>query len=381
MPGKTHLYALLTGLINAKSFDLTAEIVAKACQLLLSTIAVGDMVKARLTLHYLVELANVNVIFPSEVITLYELLLNEALGDDAPSPMDGAQQDAVVYLLLSSLPYVCALLADKVPEDLARIFATVQAYMEARDAGAAYDILLPLRPNPVTLEAEQDQGQGAEEGLVMDELELLYSQLAECQANGWQVAVLDMQLVGAYEHVLQVGIQHEFNLDSVLGSAASAAMPLRLHATPRLWIFVDSVNCSANQIAHLPPSLDINRHVMETVAGDIITLFALNHKEGSAQLLQLEHVFSHPFLHDHGYSVLESVVETLFRQLLALPSSKEKGVYYATLLMDLIREDKRVPSMMGRVVRILYGKLDAGPAGSSPSHGMDVELIRRLVDW
>lgn len=119
--------------------------------------------------------------------------------------------------------------------------------------------------------------------------------------------------------------------------------------------------------------------MLEDVIYDIIRIFSQNHNEVTTMLLNLDSFFDAFFLEDGKFQYLASAVETLFAELLRLPRSGERPMYYATILMDLIKAKMAyVPKMLGRAIRITFSRLDG------PEHvggGMDVEAVRRLSEW
>lgn len=105
----------------------------------------------------------------------------------------------------------------------------------------------------------------------------------------------------------------------------------------------------------------------------MIQIFALNHTEASKILLQLPNYCPE---YAAQLNVYQSLVEGILMEMLRLPRPQEKIVYYSTLLMDLCKGAlDKVPSAMGRALKVVFERMDA-PAG-----GMDVECIRRLSEW
>jgi nuclear cap-binding protein subunit 1 len=113
---------------------------------------------------------------------------------------------------------------------------------------------------------------------------------------------------------------------------------------------------------------------MTDIVSDTIHLFSLNHTECSRLLLDIGNKFNKQYITKKGYVVYEAVVEGIFTQLLTFPVVLEKSVYYSTLLMDLCRTSiDKVPSIFGRIMRTIYGRLDNDGC-------MDVQAINRISE-
>ena len=112
---------------------------------------------------------------------------------------------------------------------------------------------------------------------------------------------------------------------------------------------------------------------MDDTILDTIYLLSHNHIECSQLLLSL------PKYHaDTLYNFHQSIVENLIRELIKLPASQEKSVYYATLLFDLCKNaPDKVPSALGRSIRVLFSRMDDNDRGG----GMDIECVRRFAEW
>jgi nuclear cap-binding protein subunit 1 len=114
---------------------------------------------------------------------------------------------------------------------------------------------------------------------------------------------------------------------------------------------------------------------MDDIAVDTIYLHSHNHIECCQLLLGLPNAHA-----PSSYNFYQSIVENLIRELIKLPASQEKSVYYATLLFDLCKNaPDKIPSAMGRSIRVIFSRMDSKSNG--PSGGMDVECIRRFADW
>lgn len=124
--------------------------------------------------------------------------------------------------------------------------------------------------------------------------------------------------------------------------------------------------------------LSVNRFILDDTITDTIRKFSLNHKECATLLLNTAHHFSTNYLTKHGHQVFESVVECIFAELFKLPQTKERSIYYNTLIIDLCKESlDKIPSVLGRSFKLLFSRLD----GSDNASGMDVEAIKRFAEF
>ncbi|KAJ3283233.1 Nuclear cap-binding protein subunit 1, partial [Blyttiomyces sp. JEL0837] len=144
---------------------------------------------------------------------------------------------------------------------------------------------------------------------------------------------------------------------------------------PLFWAFDDSVNSGETKLVNLPPTSSIQRFIMDDLVVDTIHMLSHNHFECCNILLHMPNFH----INAGGYNFCQAIVENLIRELIKLPASQEKSVYYATLLFDLCKEARdEVPRAMGRSLRTIFSRLDSEKFVGG---GMDVECIRRLGEW
>lgn len=118
----------------------------------------------------------------------------------------------------------------------------------------------------------------------------------------------------------------------------------------------------------------ISRFILEDTMADIIQIYSLNHLEASKILLNTQDFLAADYF--QNFNVYQALVEALITEMVSFPKPDEKIVYYSTLLMDLCKgELKKVPSAMGRALKIMFERMDLS------REGMDVECIRRLSEW
>ncbi|KAI8816755.1 armadillo-type protein [Fimicolochytrium jonesii] len=366
VPQKTCIYGALVRVIESNGSPVAQTFVDVAGDALQTALNANDFRTVKIVLRFLAELMSRAIISPAQLITVYDLFLNVT---NEPG-VQVERADAFVFSILASIPWGAEQLNARAPEELSRIMGTVESYINARrETFSSTDI-------PYALEALSEYRDVPADWpyAPRDRLETLWNQIVDLKtADLWASRILyrldlgPAPAIGQAAHALQ-----EF-------SVTPSLVEVKFSYQPVLRIFDDSLMTPENAIIKLPSTNSISRYILEDMIYDIVRIFSHNHKEASRLLWQLESFLDGFFLEDGKISYLASVVETLFAEMLRLPRSGERGMYYTTLLMDLIKEDiQTVPKMIGRAVRTLYSRLDG------PEHlggGMDVEGIRRLSEW
>ncbi|KAJ3297509.1 Nuclear cap-binding protein subunit 1 [Borealophlyctis nickersoniae] len=362
LPQKASFYGTLTGIVNARNFKTGGAFVRAACDILQQAVNANEFRTVKITLRYIAELVNANVIRPAQLIGLFDVFLTVLSEPNVPV----RRADAFVYVLLATIPWVGSQLRDRTPSELDRVLATVEGYMNSRKQNAPVGIAQALE----ALKTYRD-GEPYNQG---DRLELLWAQILHLKkADDWEAKVL-FKTHSMFEETLGQNLQHE-----LLPVTIPNRHDVKFSYQPKFWVFDDSVHSPENAIIKLPPVFSISRFILDDVAYDIIRIFSLNHKEACRMLRDLETYLNKDYLYDNHYNYMASVTETLFGELFRLPRSQEKSMYYATLLVDLVKEDpKSFPKVLGRAIKILFERLDgSGNLGG----GMDVECVRRFAEW
>ncbi|KAJ3089542.1 Component of the cap-binding complex (CBC), partial [Quaeritorhiza haematococci] len=368
IPLKMGIYSTLVGLLNVKNFDNGRHIINEACDALDEVLRNGDWRGVKLMLRFFAELVNANVILPSTYLGLLDDFL--AILPTTPSTSD-PRPEAVLYCVLAALPWAGQMLQEREPEGLGKVMETARVFMEGR--GQERRVLDAVR-------MYRDCGEGKPFATI-DALDALWAQIQSLQSENWEVPCL---------------LKPHETFDAVLGQGLQKI------------------------ISYLPPCNSISRFILTDLVSDTLHLLSHNHKEGSALLLRFSDLVNKKWLDawntaqrelvqqsesasttsssqpDYGNLTLaQATVETILLDLMKLPKSEEKGVYYATVLCDLCRTaPESVPGSMGRALRVLFGRMDMPFVGADEMEGegevegekamaggMDVECVRRLGDW
>ncbi|KAJ3123155.1 Nuclear cap-binding protein subunit 1 [Physocladia obscura] len=364
IPVKTTIYGCLTGLLNLRDSNLVGLVVEAAFDALNDAALNGDFKALKLLLRYFGELVNAGVITAESYLGL---LSNVVTVVELQSSMKPLLIDAIVASVLGALPWASFYLFKNDSEGLSKLIALVEIYMNRRrdslrfgSLGLVFDSLKVYRDCPPS-----------EPYVQVDKLENLWSQILDLQASNWDETLLMrpenalfLELAGGTKHLLRQFImpQH-IEVSNIPGQE------------PWFWVFDDSVNTPEKILVDLPPTHKIERFIMDDLILDTIHLLSHNHIEAAHFLLNLD-----KFHKDSDYNWYQSIVENLIRELIKLPSSTEMGIYYATLLFDLCKgAPGKVPSAMGRALRIVFSRMDSESGGVGG--GMDVECVTRFGEW
>ncbi|KAJ3193157.1 Nuclear cap-binding protein subunit 1 [Irineochytrium annulatum] len=359
LPMKYSVYAGLTALLNAKNHELVQEVVDTAMSSMDDALFRGDFRSLKLLLRYFGELANSNVILASSFLEILENLFTML---SAPNLASGIV-DSMLYVILGALPTVAAKLAKLHEAEFAAILTKIDNYLATRRTthvaqALIFDCLKLYRDCPTDAPYKD-----------IDRLESLWQQMVAFQQSGY-TSLLNLRLHDIIESEL-VDCQPHNLRPLAVPSSLDGFKAVELF--PISWIFDDvSIMNGEIRLASLPPTSSIDRFIMDDVVIDTIYLTSHNHTECVQLLLALPEYYA-----ETSYSFIDATAENLFRELLRLPVSHEKSVYYATLFIDLCKAvPEKVPSAMGRSLRLLYSRMDLAGGG-----GLDVECIRRLGDW
>ncbi|KAI8802519.1 armadillo-type protein [Cladochytrium replicatum] len=357
LPMKTSVYGTLSGILNAKNFDLGAEIVGAASDQLEEALRNGNWIKVKLLLRFFGELLNSNVIFPDTFIKLIDDLLT-SLNDGATKPL---LADVVVHSVLGSLPWVGATLWERSNESFSRILSQLETYVNARahTARAPLSALSPYRGASEKTPYPQE-----------DPINYLWSIVVHLKDDHWTAYILNRPWV-QFEDVLAHALQHE--LRSFTLPEHEVALPF---LPPAFWILDDEV---IEAEFKLPPIHHVARYILSDTIADLIDFMSHNHTELATRYLQegkLAVFYNLDWIQEEKYVLTAAIVEATFSEILKLPSSRQRPVFYAHLLFDLMPNPK-AQKMIGRCIKTLVSRMDS----DVPVGGMDLECVKRFTEW
>ncbi|KAL2649459.1 hypothetical protein R1flu_017587 [Riccia fluitans] len=360
LPHKDPLYGTLTGLINLENTDFVGRVVKQVHDNIQAALDSGNCNKLRILMRFLTTLMCSNVIAPVSLIEVFETLVSSAattIDEDGGNPAWQPRADFYVFCILASLPWGGLELAERVPEDLERVLAGVEAYLtlRKRNAGSALSAF--------NIQEDGTESTGDQE----DSLEGLWSRIQALMESGWRVESVPRPHL-AFESRLVNGPSHEFGqltcpdapklppnaTDVVLGKIKEEAEHLYPRRVGRLRIFPP-----AKTDETMSP---IDRFVVEEYLLDVVFFLNGCRKECAAYMVGLPVPFRYEYL----------MAETVFSQLLLLPSPPFKLIYYTVVMVDLCKAlPGAFPAVVAGAVRSLFAKVA----------DMDVECRARLVQW
>ncbi|KAG6549752.1 hypothetical protein Mapa_008732 [Marchantia paleacea] len=360
LPHKDPLYGTLVGLINLENTEFVDKVVTQAHDSLQAALDSGNCNKIRILMRFLTTLMSSNVIAPGSLIEVFETLVSSAattIDEDGGNPSWQPRADFYVFCILSSLPWGGLELAERVPEDLERVLAGVEAYLtlRKRNAGSALSVF-NIQEDGMEPATEQE-----------DFLEDLWSRIQTLMENAWRVESVPRPHL-AFESRLVTGPSHEFGqltcsdapklptnpTDVIMGKKREEAELLYPRRVGRLRIFP-----AAKTDETMSP---IDRFVVEEYLLDVLYFLSGCRKECAAYMVGLPVPFRYEYL----------MAETVFSQLLLLPAPPFKLIYYTVVMVDLCKAlPGAFPAVVAGAVRSLFAKVG----------DMDVECRTRLVQW
>eukprot|EP00842_Homolaphlyctis_polyrhiza_P003640 jgi/Hompol1/4277/HPOL_003575-RA len=363
VPHKIGAYATMLGLINNRNFDAAIEILLSVRENLNAALAAAQMRSVKLLVRFFAECLNANVVLASQLIGLFDTLLAVTLEPNVHQ----ARSDAFVFVVLAALPYAAKELAARASDDLDRILAGLELYFLKRQQQSE---LTGVTSAMAATALYRDSQRGPYPRI--NKLDLLWIQIKNMRDANWELPIL-FKTHEMFESQLSQALQH--NIPEI--TVPSSLTDIKYNYQPKFWIFDDSLIDGEQRWGHLPHTTEISRFILDDIITDIIRIYSLNHKECSRILLNIRTHLNLVHITDRGYNTVETVIECIFSELLRLPTSQERSVYYETLIIDMCKDaPDQVPVVFGRSIKTLYSRLDA-----PDSHeGMDVEGVVRISE-
>ncbi|KAJ3271449.1 Nuclear cap-binding protein subunit 1 [Terramyces sp. JEL0728] len=360
------LYGTLTGILNARNFDIGQDMIVAAAELLNAGLESSSFRQIKLVIRYFAECVNAGVILPGQLIGLFDTFLAVA----SEINVNQERADAFVYVVMAAIPWAAVQLRDRNLMELERIMGELQNYMAQRaenvnasGISAANSALLVYRD---CVEGEPYEA--------VDKLTLLWEQTLNLKNSNWETPILPK-----YNEKFAEANSRQIPHDIPAITIPTSVTQVKFLYQTKFWIFDDNVNAPGNKkICNLPSTTLLSRHILEDSIIDIIRMFSLNHKECALILLNTEQYFNTSYIEQQGIQVYEAVIEAIFQEMFRLPKCHERFVYYSTLVIDLCKESlDKIPSVLGRSIKLLFARLDS----ENGAGGMDVECIKRFSEF
>ncbi|XP_037491219.1 nuclear cap-binding protein subunit 1 [Jatropha curcas] len=358
LPHKIPLYGTVVGLLNLENEDFVRKIVENSQTNFQDALDSGNCDKIRVLMRFLTSMMCSKVLQPTALVVVFETLLSSAattVDEEKGNPSWQARGDFYVTCILSCLPWGGSELVEQVPEEIERVMVGIQAYMSIRrhnsDTGLSF------------FEDDDESEKGATE---KDFLEDLWDRIQGLSSNGWKIDSVPRPHL-AFEAQLVAGKCHEFGpinapeqpeplvqLSGIIYGKqkhnAELKYPQRIR---RLNIF------PASKTEDMQP---IDRFIVEEYLLDVLLFLNGCRKECASYMVGLPVPFRYEYL----------MAETIFSQLLLLPTPPFKPIYYTLVIMDLCKAlPGAFPAVVAGAVRALFEKIA----------DLDMECRTRLILW
>ncbi|KAI7866860.1 armadillo-type protein [Spinellus fusiger] len=364
IPAKAPVYGILLGLLNLSNYESVAKLMDTFNQLFKETVERSEWFKLKQLVRFYGELMNANVITSIAYTGMINTLLSVV---DEPRLLKD-RTDCIVYIVLSVLPWSMKELHHRSPEEMNQIIAKIQYYMERRGSVPTLRIM----------QRYQSEEMNAKE---KDPLEHLWHLIQELHGKGGDVPLLPKPFHW-FDEDLKSAVQHDLFTFEVPPHSDDIKYfgPQRI-----LRVLVDENNKTLSMV---PDHDSLDYFILNDMISDTIQIFESNRKECAKYLLGIAHSFEYGFInttaasHENepdtmdedtaGWSLSDLLLESIFSQILKLPTPPFRLVFYSCILTELCRtESSSFPMALGRIVKTLFGRM----------HALDAECVSRLWSW
>lgn len=360
LPHRSPFYATLVGLLNLEDEDFGRKVVEETHAKLQDYLDTENCNKLRILMRFLTVLMCSNVILPGALIEVFETLLSSAattVDEEGGNPAWQARADFYIFCILASLPWGGLELLERVPEELDRIMAGIEAYLSIRKH--------IVEPAYFAFDTNEQREDNADVGL--DFLEDLWKRIQSLSDNGWKIDSVPRPHL-AFEARLVTGKSYDFGpvtcpeqpvapstiSDVTAGrqrQEAELKYPQRIR---RLQLFPLS-----KTEEELQP---IDRFVVEEYLLDVLLYMNGCRKECPVYMVGLPVSFRYEYL----------MAETIISQIFLLPRPPFKIIYYTVVIMDLCKAlPGAFPAVVAGAVRTLFDRVGE----------LDMECRTRFVLW
>ncbi|KAJ1815174.1 Nuclear cap-binding protein subunit 1 [Coemansia sp. RSA 2599] len=352
LPWKVTVYATLAGLLNAKNSGTGEKVVSMMHAVLARALDSGDWGSAKVVLRFFALLVGTRTISPESMVGVLDTLLGPVGDGDCAATAAGR---CFVYLAMSTLLWAGRSLKELAPEALEQRLGVVRRYVERSSDDA--------QSSALTTVFHDAPARGT------DALVYLLDVLRAVAEGGWKIDA--------------VCAPQDMFADEFSQATVHSLPPLELKEQAARRPFTAGVEFL--QLVPSPSEYAVRRYVLLDFICDTITQLEGNRKDCARYLLQM-----HAMCNEDVCSVMTTaqsledidpetslvfeymVGEVLFTQMLQLPSSPQRMMYYASLAIELRKAE---PQILATVLETLVDNVVA----RVPS--VDVECITRLSSW
>ncbi|KAK4694518.1 nuclear cap-binding protein subunit 1, partial [Lecanoromycetidae sp. Uapishka_2] len=369
-PFKIPFVAAVVILINRKKPEAADQVIAKAQTTLQDHLNLGDWREVKLVLRFFACLQG--VLEGDGVFPILEELFNRAVDLQTASSEDSLGLELVKIILLT-IPYLMASSASGFQE-------AALALLEKTDviASTPHDLQALVNPYPGNDEEDAQEAQSVI-GMLQRQLQGEAEQewKLACIPRPWNLPVKKEE--DETEAALPTVTKHALPQINVPSPVAPGPRP-RL---PEVYFSV----YADQDIETVPPISDIASSILRDSLVDTINILDYNRNAAAKFLIDLDCYFPvDTFVKratqfdklrnvEEGRSTWKPedvAVDAVFSQLLQLPFSEHKSVYYHAVLTEACKvAPAAIAPSLGRAIRWLYKNVDQ----------MDLELVYRLEDW
>ncbi|CAO3576982.1 unnamed protein product [Absidia cylindrospora] len=357
IPAKTPIYGTLIGLLNTSDNTIVVQLMDGFNNLLKTSVDDLDWFKLKQLVRFYGELVNANVIAPVAYCDLLDDLLTDLTKPNQPK----SRLDCLVYIVLTALPWCGKELSEKCSSELVGILDKIGAYMTRRGSTQF-----------TVLKVFQDEA-------AQDELVHLWTLIQNVQSKDWEISLIP-KAYSWFDGELGAGIQHEIPRVTLPPSAdtSSCLMPQRI-----LKVFVDE---NGKTKSNHPDHDSIDYFILNDTITDTTRIFEPNRKECAKYLISMAGGFEPGHFAtqsdddiDGGakdtsldWDASEILMESLLSQMMTLPKSPYRLIFFSTLMAELVRLNTQTfPKALGRSVKLLFDRLPT----------MDAECVSRFWSW
>lgn len=319
LPFKTGILANWVTRMFDNHPDWAGTVIAKALEDLRAAVRTGRFLTAQLLLRFLVSFGNTGLVALPEVLQLLQevLALSQGL-----RPSKGG--DLGVFLALTALPFLGPAAYTLAGDKIDGLVAAAGTYLTARDAKWKSLIRVVKSETP------------------MDHLEAAADMLKALKEGGWQA--------DAVFHLKGLDPCMEAKDDSPhftpLGITAEEVKKSKIRLQPPLAALrLITARMEADGGEALPGH---DRWLLEDFIVCTIEAFAKDVEECAKQLLRF------PFMHSHFEA---AVIETIFSQMLRLPSPPFLPLFYSRLLQAIVDKENSTLDAVNKGFSALFEKI------------------------
>lgn len=351
-PHQISSYSTLVALLKGSNLTFVQGYVNFLVKELQSRLDAFHWRESRILLQGLMDLSSVGVVALESAMQLLQSLYNVV---NEVGPPNFERKDCFVGLLLATLPWISRSLSESgLNSQLEAMVSSIHAYLsgEARlEYYRSHESRMVRAPFKVLNDTN---------GLPYAQVPLVEAMALQMvnwmEAKKWPVPV-------AYQQLPDLKLESE----SAPAGCGTVLLPLE---RPGVTVYA----FSEIPTRVIPTDADdrFERMIASTFFSDMIILYAHNSEVCSerlfefAKLLTLENV--EPF---------ELLVDTIFSEMLRLPSAVHKPVYYHSLIVHLVKlaiaeKVAAIPKALGKAFRTVWSYLES-------SAEFDIELQRRFA--